>query len=168
MSSRSQRILPSRTARSNANTLLYLNNPDPTSDDEDSNEENDIAIVDVANNQTDEIYDESTTVPIDTATDDEVVDEDIGFHVDPSSDEEDDLIESNVEGNIFISRNGKEWSTETERIGRRPARNVFDGSQGYKRGLRPNSRKESFTVIFDLIIDMTVQYTVQIYSEEGM
>lgn len=146
-----RRELPERRARVQALRIINLDaNPlDEDIDNElNANVEEDDAVIDYIIDADDTIVDPD--VDIDN---DDLVDEEMGFH---SDFDENDVPDD--DSNTFTAPSTREWST-TRSIdrGRPLQRNIFDtANQGFRRGLRPDSRAEAFMIIFHDIIDLVV------------
>ena len=60
---------------------------------------------------------------------------------------------------LMISPDGTEWQTEIPLAGRRPVCNIFDDRFGYRKGIHPQNRKESFHTVMETIIADSLCYT---------
>ncbi len=146
------RNLPQRAARDDA--LLRIVG-EPPNDEE-------AAIVlpgDDAANYADNVVNEKVSI---CATGDEqesdsddVLEEDMAVHYESYEDDEGEQMEDEQ----YVSRSGVAWSANAFRAGRQPARNVFSGQTGFRRGLHPQNSIEAFMIIFDESIGIAVRYT---------
>jgi hypothetical protein len=157
-------LRPQRAAKTEANKTIRLLEG---YDDEDAEnhvnpeiQEDDVAYIPKVS---DTLSDEDNVDYLECSMDmDELVEdaEEWVFQSDHSDDESEEYdAQSEDRLGITQSRDGTEWHTQGEVVGRRALRNIMTERAGFQRGLRPKTRSEAFFVVFDEILDSVVTYT---------
>ena len=99
----------------------------------------------------------------DLQEDDEVLEEVFLRTIDSSDSESTDSDEETImepDGDMTLrAPNGLVWSREYEHRGREGRQNIFNGRQGFRRGVHPASRYESLQTVFENCIQLTVHHT---------
>lgn len=146
---------------------LHILNNEPISESEtESDSSNILSDDDVANNANDEIIEE------DNETDGEIMNECDGdssefeeenlYYLSSSEEESDDEGYHVLQEENLISADGTVWSKNSPNagnIGREHAANIFTAKEGFRKGLNPVSRLESFFVFAEDIINSAFHYT---------
>lgn len=148
------RQLPHRQAREQAQQRINLRNAEEDDDivfpdtvEEDDVVADDPVIRNFSDNEEDSVDDEELE-----ASDLEQEESD------GSNSSEDDM---QVDATQLESASGLRWSIQALQgvQGRQPVRNVFIGNSGYRRGLRPATRREAFLIFMQEFISTAVTYT---------
>lgn len=154
------RQLPRRLARSDANRLLFGEDID---DDADSM--HDLSEDDVANDIDQNLVnnaDGDAAPPVADGDDqaDDVLDGEVLRNLSSGESDDNDEDDAPQQQRGLISPNGQIWTlNQPAAVGRQPQANIFRGVQGFRRGLHPESRVESFEVFFDSSIDCAIMFT---------
>ena len=149
--------LPERLARNDAYRLLFDYQSDDENDSIHDLSEDDVAYNNEQNNNEAEI---DLPLANEEQPVDDVLEEEVVRNLSSEEDESDDEADQVENEQELVSPNGQIWTLkEPAVVGRQRQANIFHPVQGFRRGLRPESRIECFEIFFDNSIECAVQFT---------